>query len=72
MCDSYSALLGWLSHARCPPPWPFSPGPGGHLPSTSKTNTLPSLGKVLSRGAILSVKGLRRILAVSHAPQEKL
>ena len=33
--DSYSALLGWLSHARCPPPWPFSPGPGGHLEATS-------------------------------------
>ena len=31
MHDPYSALLGWLSHARCPPPWPFSPGPGGHL-----------------------------------------
>ena len=33
MRDSYSALIGWLSHARCPPPWPFSPGPGGHLPT---------------------------------------
>jgi len=27
MRDPYSALLGWLSHARCLPPWPFSPGP---------------------------------------------
>ena len=27
MRGPYSALLGWLSHARCLPPWPFSPGP---------------------------------------------
>ena len=42
MCDSYSALLGWLSHARCPPPWPFSPGPGGHLPTRGASLLAPT------------------------------
>ena len=42
MCDSYSALLGWLSHARCPPPCPYSPGPGGHLPTRGASLLAPT------------------------------
>jgi hypothetical protein len=40
--DPYSALLGWLSHTRCPPSWPFSPGPGGHLPTRGASLLAPT------------------------------
>ena len=57
MCDSYSALLGWLSHARCPPPWPFSPGPGDHLPTRGASLLGPtpaaSQSKLLSYSPLL-------------------
>ena len=30
---TYSALFGWPSRARCPPPWPYFPGPGRLAPT---------------------------------------